>query len=125
MCNRLLIFVIITNLWICVMPELKLTQGDDGKRFEVRAGSPIVVALPENPTTGYRWAVDQSDDRLLTLRDSDYSLPMGGGIGGSGTRRFTFETSGTGTARLKLKLWREWEGDSSVSSRFSITIEVK
>ena len=106
------------------MPVITLTKADDGGSLEVRQGDTLVLNLPENPTTGYRWAVDDANAGALQFEHSNYSPSTGAGIGGGGVRTFTFYAKSPGSAILKLKLWREWAGDASISDRFSVTIKV-
>src|SRR5262245_61588012 len=104
--------------------EMTLTRGDNGKTIEVQAGDSVVVRLDENPTTGFIWAIDQDNDDILPLRHSDYTMAPGAGIGGGGQRTLTFQAQKAGTVSLQLKLWREWEGDQSITERFFVTIQV-
>jgi inhibitor of cysteine peptidase len=101
-----------------------LTREDNDKTIEVHAGDSIVVRLPENPTTGFAWAIDRADDEVLRLQSSEYSPAAGVGVGGGGQRNLTFKAIRPGTVTLRLKLWRDWEGDKSVTDRFTTTIRV-
>jgi inhibitor of cysteine peptidase len=107
------------------MPNLTLTQSDAGKTFKVHTGDVIVIQLKENPTTGYRWAIDKSDNAILALQSSDSAVTPGAGIGGGGTRTFTFKAEKPGTVRLELKQWRDWIGDSSIIGHYDVTIQVQ
>jgi inhibitor of cysteine peptidase len=102
-----------------------LTRADNGKTIEVQVGDSVVVRLPENPTTGFAWAIDKGSDDVLPLEASEYSPAAGAGVGGGGQRSLTFKATRAGTVGLQLKLWREWEGDKSVAERFTATIRVK
>ncbi len=107
------------------MTDLILTQADTGKSFTVHPGDVIAIQLKENPTTGYRWAIDRSDNTILALQSSDFAALPGTGIGGGGTRTFTFKAEKPGAVRLQLKHWRGWEGDSSIIDRHDVTIHVQ
>ena len=107
------------------MSTVTLTQADNGRSVEVRPGTTIVIQLAENPTTGFRWAVDQTDERTVTIVRVDYTTAAGGGIGGGGTRSFTLKAEHPGIMQLRLKLWRDWEGESSIVERFTVTIRVR
>jgi inhibitor of cysteine peptidase len=107
------------------MPGLVVTQADNGKSFEVHQGEVIGIRLEENPSTGYRWAIDHVDADFLTLQNSAFSPTSGGGIGSGGERTFTFKATKTGTAHIQLKLWREWEGDRSITNRYTLTIQIR
>jgi len=107
------------------MATITLTEANDGKAIRVREGDEIVLGLPENATTGYRWHVGRSDG--LDEKDTgEREGPKGPNpqVGGGGTRKFRFVAKSPGSARLELKHWREWEGDKSVIARFAVDITV-
>jgi inhibitor of cysteine peptidase len=103
---------------------MTLTQADNGTAVTIRPGEQVAISLAENPTTGFQWALEQGDDAILKLLDSAYVRAAGPDLGSGGRRVLTFEAKNSGTVRLSLKLWRAWEGDSSIRQRFEITIQV-
>jgi inhibitor of cysteine peptidase len=105
-------------------PRITLTEADNAKSFEVRQGALVVVRLKENPTTGYQWAVEGGEGNVLALQSSDYMQEPLAGVGGGGQRTFMFKAIGTGTTRLRLKLWRDWQGDASIIAHFEVTLQV-
>jgi inhibitor of cysteine peptidase len=107
------------------MTTIRLTQADKGKSITAHSGDEVIITLPENPTTGYRWAIDQTDATILEAQGSTFSSMPGGGVGNGGTRTFTFTARQPGTAHLQLKLLRAWQGDSSIIDRFDVTIQVQ
>jgi inhibitor of cysteine peptidase len=105
------------------MPHTTLTQADNHRSVEVALGEAIVLRLPENPTTGYRWAVDQIDPDKLLIQATQFSL-LGAGAGAGGEKTLTLKANQPGVARLHLKLWREWEGEASIIDRYQIAIQI-
>ncbi|MCP4366226.1 MAG: protease inhibitor I42 family protein [Planctomycetes bacterium] len=103
---------------------LKIGEADDGKSFQIGRGGTVTLRLPGNPTTGYTWAVDEIDKKVLELVDSSYSRSSPERIGSGGWRTLTFKAIAAGTTPVRLKYWRVWEGDASVVKRFDITIQV-
>ena len=91
-----------------------LTNTDNGKTIQVHVGDEIAIALASSPTTGYKWAIQKSDGRLLTLKQSNFSASSNA-IGSSGTQMFTFVAKSAGTANLQLKYWRSFAGDTSIT----------
>jgi len=88
----------------------------------VRNGTEVHVDLEDRGTTGYRWSIDAIDDRVLApAGEQSVAYP---GVGAGGHRVFRFETKAPGSSQLSLKLWRSWEGDSSVIERFAVTVRV-
>jgi inhibitor of cysteine peptidase len=110
------------------MAVLKLTSADSGKTIEAKNGDDIVVELPENATTGYRWRLENAD-RLTELETPPReTVPQEPGpnalFGRGGVREFRFRTHGPGRGRLGLKYWQEWEGEKSVLQRFTVDINI-
>ncbi len=114
-----------TNTGGSTVSKITFTQADKGKTVGVHSGTQIIIDVQENPTTGYRWAIDQNNDALLALDSSTYATASSGGVGGGGTRTFTFTAKQPGTVHLQLKLWREWQGNASVTDRYDVTITVQ
>ena len=106
------------------MSNITLTEADKGKTIDVQQGTEVLIRLNENPTTGYRWAIDQSDDTVLPLQGSNFASSPSAAVGAGGTRLFTFTANQPGTVHLQLKRWREWQGDSSIIERYDVTIQV-
>lgn len=104
------------------MHELALTSSDAGRRIDVALGQRVSIGLAEQPSTGYRWAVDRVDSRVLALETAEFVTPSPAAVGGPGERSFRFKVVGKGETDLVLKKWREWEGEPSVIERFSLTV---
>jgi len=102
--------------------QVLLGPEDRGSSVDVREGDAIVVELPENPTTGYRWAVHRIDPDILSLEASDFISPPGAAMGASGQRSLLFRVTGHGRADVELRLWRDWEGDDSAIDRYPFTV---
>jgi inhibitor of cysteine peptidase len=110
------------------MPEVTLTETDNGGAIEVRQGDVIDLQLRENPTTGFRWQVVRADGLDEEPLAAD-ATPQGGEpgqprIGAGGVRTLRFRARAPGSGRLELKLWRAFEGESSVVDRFTADITI-
>ena len=103
---------------------LSLTEIDNGRTVDVRLGDMVQVTLPENATTGYRWAIDRYDEEFIEVLKSEPHYTENT-IGVGGTIAFTFQARKVGTGEVVLKNWRHWEGDSSVTSRFRFRLRVQ
>lgn len=103
---------------------LVVTTADNNRSAEIRVDERLAVRLPENPSTGYTWAVDETDSRLLALDSTNYVPPESGSIGARGQRSFIFTARQPGEVALKLKYWRFWEGDASATERYAITVRI-
>jgi predicted secreted protein len=111
------------------MTAITLTSAHDRTSIEVRPGDEIVLHLPENATTGFRWHVDQMQGPLEQVSDgyveAEPEAPHGDvQFGRGGIREFRFRAICPGSARLELKNWQPWEGEASVTERFAVQITI-
>ncbi|HWT98073.1 MAG TPA: protease inhibitor I42 family protein [Terriglobales bacterium] len=104
------------------MTRLTLTERHDGQHLGARLHDLLELHLAENATTGYRWEIDSCDTGLLQLVETTAHYPSVT-PGSGGMTVFRFRVIGTGSAVLKLKYWRHWEGAASVRQRFSVVID--
>jgi predicted secreted protein len=107
------------------MSKVTLTQADNGRIVEVTQRQTIVICLSEAPATGFRWSLDDVDEDTVVLQSSVYAEAPDSAIGGGGHRVLTFEARRVGTARLQLKLRREWRPPDEAIERFEVTIRVR
>jgi inhibitor of cysteine peptidase len=106
------------------MSTRTLTRDDQGSVVTAKVGERLIIRLPESPSTGYRWALDKSNESILMLEETAYERSPTSGTGGGGQRTLTFLMQAVGTVLLQLKHWRAWEGDASITERFTLTLHV-
>lgn len=107
------------------MAELTLGPADDGRAVGARPGTVIVVELPENPTTGFRWSLRCRVEPVLERKRDAFVPPPHMRPGAGGSRRFEFAAAAPGSAGIVLWNWREWEGEGSVAKRYQVTVTVQ
>ena len=109
------------------MTEHLLGAGAGSTTVTVRLGDRIVVRLPETPTTGYRWAVDDADggSGVVTLDSTTFESPSDPTVPGSGgTRLVTATATAAGTGSLRLTSVRRG-GPPTFGDSWEVRIEVQ
>lgn len=101
-----------------------LTELDAGKTIEARVGDRIELRLRENASTGYRWSFEDLDETILQASEGAFTASTEA-VGSGGDVRWILQARAPGTAQVKLKLWRRWEGDRSVQKRFAATLIIR
>src|SRR5438552_19061898 len=89
------------------MPSL--TEADNGHTVDLRVGETVSVTLPENATSGYRWAIDRLDPGIVEANEAKPHYPSGQ-VGSGGVVTFAFKSTRTGSGEVSLKHWRHFEG---------------
>lgn len=103
---------------------LSIVESDDGRTVDIYLGESVRIDLPENATTGYRWAIDRYDEEFIEALATE-SRYAANAVGSGGEITFIFRGKKTGTGEIVLKHWRHWEGDLSVTARFCIRLNVR
>jgi inhibitor of cysteine peptidase len=103
---------------------VSLAEKDNGRTIDVRPGETVQVTLPENATTGYRWAIDHYDQDSIEAVSTEPHYPAKA-VGSGGEVAFSFKAKKNGNGEIALKHWRQWEGDASVTARFRVQLHVQ
>ena len=101
-----------------------LVEADNNRTIDIPVGETVEVTLPENATTGYRWAVESYDSEHIEALGSEPRYTAKG-VGSGGEVMFLFRGKKAGSGGIALKQWRAWEGDSSVIGRFRVELNVR
>lgn len=107
-------------------PELRVTEGFDGRSVQLLPGQALLLTLPSNPTTGYGWELAAPDPAVLRPDGTPELLPGGGGVGAAGTTLFRFQAVGAGSTSLRLVYRRGFEPASIPPlKRFTLQVLVR
>ncbi len=99
-----------------------LSSTDNGKTIDLRVGHTVMLRLPENPSTGYGWTVD-GDLHLVEVGEKSH-VHSSKTVGSGGESQWAIKATAPGTTTLRLKHWREWEGERSVTERYEVRLEI-
>ncbi len=119
--------------------EIWVGKEDHGRQIELRQGQVLVVALPCNPSTGFRWLVEGSDggaESIALLRETQKTefvpLPSGTSagaaqsgphlLGAPATQLLRFEAVRSGDTVLELVYRRPWEEQTGPDRTFSLGV---
>ena len=95
------------------------------KTLDINVGDTLTIILNENPSTGYRWKLDQVNEEIISLEDSKYTPDTKSQIGGGGNRTFSFKSVSTGMTTIGLGLMREGERDRTPTEQFQVSVQVR
>ena len=93
--------------------------------FQAEVGDKIRVNLCSNPTTGFEWAYQMSNEGVLQEEDHDFEESDGDALGAAGIELWTFEAIEKGTTEVSMEYSQPWEGGLKAEWTYTITITVE
>lgn len=124
---RLLLPLSLALLAACASaPKQNVTvDNQDACPLALKNGQNLILTLPSNPTTGYRWAIQDSAGGVLRgLGPEVYSSAESGVIGGGGQSSWRFQAFAAGQGRLRLTSQQPWEPEAEPAETFECVITV-
>ncbi len=94
--------------------------------IQLHTGQNLIVSLPSNPTTGYRWAIQDSAGGVLRSLGPEvyHSSDNGQLLGSGGQSTWRFQAFEQGTGRLRLTSQQPWEPEAEPAQSFDCPITV-
>lgn len=107
-------------------PPSSLSVSDDRVcPLSLNVGQTLIVSLPSNPATGFRWQLQEASSELLkSLGPEVFSTQDSNLIGGEGLSTWRFMALEAGQGQLLLAYQRPWEADAEPTDLFDCRIEV-
>jgi inhibitor of cysteine peptidase len=101
-------------------------EADNGKDITVAKGTPLVIRLVANPTTGYSWQLG-GDPAPLALESTKFQSNNADKklVGSPQVQVMQFKTGNPGTASLILEYRRPWEKNVAAAKTFKVQVIVQ
>ncbi|MEN5237361.1 MULTISPECIES: protease inhibitor I42 family protein [Pseudomonas] len=126
---RLLVPLGLALLTACAQQPLRNVELDAESECPTRlqVGQTMTLTLPSNPSTGYRWLLQNPAPEILrALGPEVYSTPEEAGIVGSGgTSTWRFQAKTAGEGHLILVYQQPWAPEVRPVQTFDCAIRVK
>jgi inhibitor of cysteine peptidase len=106
------------------MTTLRLDLRSSGQAVTVAPGDRLEIRLEENPTTGFRWYIEDDKNGVLILEDDAFTRPPSGASGAGGTRDLVFKVAKQGQSMLRASYRRSWETQKPQAT-FELTVTAK
>lgn len=128
--HRLLLPLGLALLAACAQQPTSLTLHQAQQSncpLTLRLGQQLILTLPSNPTTGFRWVLrDAAPGVLQSLGPEVYSNPEDAGlVGSAGQSTWRFQARQTGAGHLLLTYQRPWETGVAPAKTFDCSLRVK
>jgi inhibitor of cysteine peptidase len=93
---------------------------------QLTSGQNLILTLPSNPTTGYRWSIQDSAGGVLrSLGPEVYRNPEDAGVvGAAGVSTWRFQAFTPGSGRLRLTSQQPWAPEVLPAESFDCNISV-
>lgn len=105
--------------------EVTLSEADSGRLIELQESDVVVLRLESNPSTGYRWEVQETDQNILLQVGAFEFESEPNRFGAPGTQVLRFVGVSEGRTPLKLVYRRPWEEGVEPLKTYSIQVQSK
>jgi len=107
--------------WVTITPE------SAGRTIELRSDQELLVRLPSNPATGYRWSLAAAPADVLKLEGPPAveRNPAGAALGAPGIEIWRFSLARKGQQILRFDYCLPWESDAPPARQLSFTVTVR
>ena len=102
---------------------LNIDENQNGSQLSFAPGDEFEITLAENPTTGFRWELEESPEPVCAIVLSVFN-PHTSPAGYGGVHRWRFRAVQNGLATCKLNYKRPWEQKSAPERSFEIRLSV-
>lgn len=108
-------------------PDSLILQEQSQCPLHLSSGQLLMLTLPSNPTTGFRWVLRDGAERVLeSLGPEVYSNPEDAGlVGSAGLSTWRFNVKQAGADHLRLAYQRPWETEVAPAKTFDCAIEAR
>ena len=93
--------------------------------FELEVGDKIRLELCSNPTTGFQWDYQMTQEDVLKEEDHDYEDPVSDAVGAAGLELWTFEAVEVGTTEILMAYSQPWEGGEKEEWTYTMNVTVE
>ncbi|MGE5494766.1 MAG: protease inhibitor I42 family protein [Burkholderiales bacterium] len=125
-CIILSLLLLASALAGCAAGSAEKVYGKGDKDITVSVGGTFVIQLESNPTTGYEWTLNISDESIVKLENREYKQqPHTEGVtGAGGVDVLKFKGLKAGEAEITLVYERTFEEDSAVETLvYKVTVQ--
>jgi len=126
---RLLVPLSLTLLAACAQhpPQTVELDAESECPQRLKVGQALTLTLPGNPSTGYRWRIENPAASILkSLGPEVYSAPDDTDVVGSaGSSTWRYLASSAGEAHLVLVYQRPWEAEVAPVQSFECKVIVR
>jgi inhibitor of cysteine peptidase len=100
----------------------KFDESAHEHEVQIHIGEVFEIALPENPTTGFRWNVEASGEPFCSLLDDHFESAPQNLPGQRGCHYWHFKAVQVGSGNITLVYRRSWERTVTPARRFTLRV---
>jgi inhibitor of cysteine peptidase len=102
--------------------HMSIDESCDGMTIQLSVGDNLVINLQSQPSTGFRWQLDQINASVLQKVSDQFIPPSPPVIGGIGTEMWVFQAIGVGSSPIGMEYSRSFQ--AGAARTFNITVNV-
>jgi len=106
--------------------SVEVSKQQKGQQIEMNLQRTLRVTVPEASTSGFRWSLRASPERVLSPAGDDLNSASGatGATGGVAQHHWDFRAAAAGATELVFEYDRPWVRAAAAARTFSVSVRV-
>lgn len=119
--------VLLITLINCSPTTIIIKENSQKEKYSLRKGDIVEVILNANPSTGYKWQIENIDNSKIKIVDETYTAKIVNKdvVGSGGKKIYLFKAINKGNTVIELKYFRPFEKEIPPKKKFHINLEIR
>ncbi len=119
--------VLLITLINCSPTTIIIKENSQKEKYSLRKGDIVEVILNANPSTGYKWQIENIDNSKLKMVDETYTAEKVNRdiVGSGGNKIYLFKALKKGNTVIEFKYSRPFEKELPPVKKFHINLDIR
>jgi len=123
----LISIILLFTLISCSPTTIIIKENSQEEKYSLRKGDIVEVILNANPSTGYKWQIENIDPLKIKIIEETYTAQkvQRDIVGSGGKKIYLFKAIKKGNTVIELKYSRPFEKDLPPKKKFHINLDIR
>ncbi|NHZ86790.1 MAG: hypothetical protein GWP19_13100 [Planctomycetia bacterium] len=123
----LISIVLLFNLIGCSTTTIIIKENSQEEKYSLKKGDIVKVILNANPTTGYKWQIENIDTLKIKIVEETYTANkvQSDIVGSGGNKIYLFKAISKGNTFIEFEYSRPFEKDLPPKKKFHINLGIR
>ena len=123
----LISIVLLFTLIGCSPTTIIIKENNQEKKYSLKKGDIVKVILNANPSTGYKWQIENIDNSKIKIVEETYTANkvQSDIVGSGGNKIYLFKAISKGNTSIEFEYSRPFEKELPSKKKLCINLEIR